>query len=52
MAGRFSFKDLGEAIVEPSKVISDQYRASIVTTDSGKVYTGRIVNETKDTLTC
>ncbi|HEY7427062.1 MAG TPA: c-type cytochrome, partial [Gemmataceae bacterium] len=51
VAGRFNLKDLCESIVEPSKVVSDQYRASIVTTASGKVYTGRIVNETKDALT-
>ena len=51
VAGRFSFKDLCESIVEPSKVISDQYRASVVTTDSGKVYTGRIVSETEGVLT-
>jgi putative heme-binding domain-containing protein len=50
-AGRFSLKDLCESIVEPSKVISDQYKASTVTTSSGKVYTGRIVTETKDVLT-
>ena len=50
-AGRFGFKDLAEAIVDPSKVVSDQYRASIVATDSGKVYTGRIVGETTDKLT-
>ncbi len=51
VAGRFNLKDLCEAILEPSKVVSDQYRASVVTTDSGKIYTGRIVNETKDALT-
>jgi putative heme-binding domain-containing protein len=51
VAGRFNLKDLCESIVEPSKVISDQYRASVVTTDSGKMYTGRIVNETKEKLT-
>ena len=51
VAGRFNLKDLCESIVEPSKVVSDQYRASVVTTDSGKMYTGRIVTETKDKLT-
>jgi putative heme-binding domain-containing protein len=51
VAGRFNLKDLCESIVEPSKVVSDQYRASIVTTTNGKIYTGRIVNETKDALT-
>lgn len=50
LAGRFSLKDLCESLVEPSKVISDQYKASLVTTASGKLYTGRIVSETKDTL--
>jgi putative heme-binding domain-containing protein len=43
--GRFQVKDLVEAIVEPSKVISDQYRASIVQTADGKVVSGRIVTE-------
>jgi putative heme-binding domain-containing protein len=50
LAGRFSLKDLCESIVEPSKVISDQYKASNVTTKQGKTYLGRIVSETKDTI--
>ncbi len=50
-AGRFGFKDLVEATIEPSKVISDQYRASVVATNDGKVYTGRIVGESPDKLT-
>ncbi len=49
-AGRFGFKDLVEATLEPSKVISDQYRASSIATTTGKVYTGRIVGETPDKL--
>jgi len=44
-------KDLTDAIVDPSKVISDQYKASIVETKSGKVITGRIVSESKDSIT-
>jgi putative heme-binding domain-containing protein len=51
VAGRFNLKDLCESIVEPSKVVSDQYRASTLTTESGKVYTGRIVNEANGKLT-
>jgi putative heme-binding domain-containing protein len=51
VAGRFNLKDLCESIVEPSKVVSDQYKGSIVTTSSGKVYTGRIINEQKGVLT-
>ncbi len=49
-AGRFSAKDLAEAILEPSKIISDQYRASVIETDSGKVITGRVVNEVGDNI--
>jgi len=50
-AGRFQIKDLVEAIVEPSRVISDQYKASVVQTSAGKVITGRIVAETADAIT-
>ncbi|HEX3657072.1 MAG TPA: c-type cytochrome [Pirellulales bacterium] len=48
LAGRFGLKDMAEAIVDPNKIISDQYRASTVLTSSGKVYTGRILSESKD----
>ncbi len=51
VAGRFNLKDLCESIVEPSKVVSDQYRASVVTTKSGKVYSGRIIAESRKNLT-
>jgi putative heme-binding domain-containing protein len=50
-AGRFGVKDLVEAIVEPSRVISDQYRASVIATDSGEVVSGRIVSESAGVLT-
>ena len=49
-AGRFGVKDLVEAVVEPSRVISDQYRASVIATDSGRVISGRVVNESGDSL--
>lgn len=49
--GRFQLKDLVEAIVEPSRVVSDQYKASVVQTDDGKVVTGRIVAEDADAIT-
>jgi len=49
-AGRFSLKDLTEAIVDPNKVISDQYKASIIETKQGKVITGKVVSETRDRL--
>ena len=45
LAGRFNNDALTEAIMQPSKVISDQYKASSVVTTSGKVINGRIVSE-------
>jgi putative heme-binding domain-containing protein len=50
-AGRFQLKDLAEAIIDPSKVISDQYKASTIVDNNGKEYTGKIVSETKDEIT-
>ncbi len=47
-AGRFSIKDLAEAIVAPSRVISDQYRAMSIVAN-GRVISGRIIGETKTT---
>ncbi|MGL5096286.1 MAG: c-type cytochrome, partial [Planctomycetia bacterium] len=37
-AGRFSLKDLAEAVVDPNKVISDQYKATVVLTDEGQQF--------------
>ena len=50
LAGRFSVKDLLESVVDPSKVISDQYQAVIIRTVDGQVVTGRIVNLSGDNL--
>ncbi len=50
-AGRFKLKDLVEAIVEPSKVVSDQYQAHVIQTAAGKVHTGRIISENEKELT-
>lgn len=50
VAGRFQYKDLAEAIIEPSKVISDQYAASIVLDVDGKQYVGRILDRTDEKL--
>ena len=50
-AGRFQLKDLVEALVHPSKVVSDQYKASIVQTADGRVVTGRIVSESPEKIT-
>ena len=44
LAGRFSRRDLLESIVNPDKVISDQYAAVQIVTTDGRVVVGRIVN--------
>lgn len=44
LSGRFSARDILESVLEPSKVISDQYAAVNVYTSTGKVVTGRVVN--------
>jgi putative heme-binding domain-containing protein len=45
MAGaRFNVPDLLESIIEPSKVISDQYAAVVITLKDGRVITGRVIN--------
>ncbi|MEX0866384.1 MAG: c-type cytochrome [Pirellulales bacterium] len=51
VAGRFSYRDLAESLIEPSKVISDQYRGSIIETIDGKIITGRLATEDDDKLT-
>lgn len=43
-SGRFSTRDLLESVVEPSKVISDQYAAVTISTTDGQIVTGRIMN--------
>jgi putative heme-binding domain-containing protein len=50
-AGRFQVKDLVEAIVHPSKVVSDQYKGSIVQTSDGRAVIGRIVSESPEKVT-
>jgi putative heme-binding domain-containing protein len=44
VGGRFSPRDLLESILVPSKEISDQYGATVIALDDGRVVTGRIVN--------
>ncbi len=50
LAGRFNIKDLTEAIVDPAKVISDQYKASTVVTTDGEVLNGRVLTETDEVV--
>jgi putative heme-binding domain-containing protein len=51
LAGRFNLKDLTESLLDPSKVISDQYKASVVRKLSGEIITGRIITDTPDEIT-
>jgi putative heme-binding domain-containing protein len=48
VAGRFSRDDLFTAILQPSKDVSPRYRATLITTEDGKVYQGMIVYEAMD----
>ena len=50
LAGRFNLNDLTEAIMVPSKVISDQYKGTTVVTTAGKSYNGRIVGENDELI--
>ncbi len=42
---RLSKRDILESILEPSKVVADEYASFIFATDSGKLLTGRIERE-------
>ncbi|QDT34080.1 family 16 glycoside hydrolase [Thalassoglobus polymorphus] len=48
LAGRFDRKYILESIIDPNKVISDQYAAVQILTVDGKVIHGRIVNLSGD----
>jgi putative heme-binding domain-containing protein len=51
LAGRFSARDVLESVLEPDKVISDQYAAVVIQTTDGKVITGRLTNFSGDRIT-
>ncbi len=46
VGGRFNNQNLLESMIEPNKVISDQYESTIFELESGKVVVGRIINLT------
>jgi putative heme-binding domain-containing protein len=50
VANRFSRRDLLESIVEPSKVISEQYASYVIKTNRGETFAGQIVDENNDHL--
>ncbi|MES2438955.1 MAG: c-type cytochrome [Verrucomicrobiota bacterium] len=45
LAGRFAVRDLAEAILEPSKVVSDQFAFDLITRKDGTQVTGKIIEE-------
>ncbi len=50
VASRFSRQAILESIIEPSKVISEQYTNTDITLNDGTTFTGRIVSDTDDTI--
>ncbi len=48
---KFSARDLLESIIEPSKVISDQYQSTMIVTKDGGVFMGRVITEDGKNLT-
>lgn len=47
---RYTIRDLSENIIEPSKVISDQYPSEIISLKNGQTVVGRVVVEENNTL--
>jgi putative heme-binding domain-containing protein len=45
LAGRFNTHDLAEAILDPNKVVSDQYAFDLITRKDGTELTGKILGE-------
>jgi putative heme-binding domain-containing protein len=50
VGGRFDGRYILEALIEPSRVISDQYVNSIFELQDGRVVNGRVINQTADKL--
>lgn len=50
VASKYSRRDILESILEPSKVVSDQYQYTTVILKNGDDVTGRLVDETDDKL--
>ncbi len=50
ISSRFAPKDILESIIEPSKVVSEQYQNIVVTTVSGKTIVGRLLEDTPQRL--
>lgn len=50
VARRYNAQTMLESLLEPSKVVSDQYEATVFVLDSGKQVIGRVVNLNGDRL--
>ena len=50
VSSRFARGNVLESILEPSKVLSEQYENTIVTLKNGDEHTGRLIEETPDQL--
>lgn len=50
VSARFSRRDVLESILEPSKVLSEQYENTTVTLKDGTEHTGRLMQETGETV--
>lgn len=50
VGNRFDARYILEALIEPSKIISDQYVNSIFALTDGRVVHGRVINQTADKL--
>ncbi|QJE97307.1 c-type cytochrome [Luteolibacter luteus] len=48
LGGRFNVRDLAEAILDPSKVVSDQYAFDLITKTDGSQVTGKLLDEKDD----
>ena len=48
---RYSVRDLFDQVINPSKVINEQFSAVMVITDNGLVHRGVVVNLNNDRLT-
>ncbi|MBB5351332.1 putative heme-binding domain-containing protein [Haloferula luteola] len=51
VGGRFSIRDLAEAIVDPNKLVSDQYAWETLVLHDGSRMNVRVIEETEESLT-
>jgi len=49
-SSKYTRRDILESILEPSKVISEQYQNTMIMTTSGKILDGRILEENADRI--